>query len=214
MHGEVEGIFHTNHKQDAYESLLIILDILHYHTKIDLFPVLAFSQEAMKYSSIIRNTFYGIINSTHTCSAWKWVTTTSSNFCELEIALESDIGTGISMSKHYDFTKFSYLCNSNKSHINQNEIIQQPLITTICINRFNESRSGRLSKNTAHILCTRSISLTDFDGQLMGLILHKGSSTNSDHYISMVKDGDIWFENGDVKITKIEFNHFSNSNTV
>ncbi len=32
--------------------------------------------------------------------------TTSSNFCELEIALESDIGTGISMSKHYNFTNF------------------------------------------------------------------------------------------------------------
>ncbi len=29
----------------------------------------------------------------------------------------------------------------------------------------------------------RSVCLTDFDGQLMGLILHKGSSTNSCHYI-------------------------------
>ncbi len=37
-------------------------------------------------------------------------------FCELEIALESDIGTGISMSKYYNCTKFCYLCNSNKSH--------------------------------------------------------------------------------------------------
>ncbi len=58
----------------------------------------------MKYSSIIRNTFYGIINSTHTCTACKWVTTTSSNFCEREIALESDIGTSIFMSKYYNFT--------------------------------------------------------------------------------------------------------------
>ncbi len=33
----------------------------------------------------------------------------------------------------------------------------------------------------------------------MGLILHKGSSTNSGHYISMVKVGDIWFECDDVK---------------
>ncbi len=48
----------------------------------------------------------------------------------------------------------------------------------------------------------------------MGLILHKGLSTNSGHYISMVKVGDIWFECDDVKITKIEFNHFCNSNTV
>ncbi len=89
---EVQGIFHTNRQQDAHESLLIILDILHNHTKIDLFPGLA-----LKYSSIIRNTFHGIINSTHTCTACKWVTTTSSNFCELQITLESDIGTGISV---------------------------------------------------------------------------------------------------------------------
>ncbi len=150
-------------QQDANGSLLKILDILHNHTKIDLFPGLAFSQEAMKYSSIIRNTFYGIINSTYTCTACKWVTTTSSNFCEFEITLESDIGTGISISKHYNFTKCCYLCNSNKSHKNQNVIIQQPLITTIC---------GRLSKNTAHVLCNRSISLTNFDGQFMGLLLH------------------------------------------
>ncbi len=130
-----------------------------------------------------------IINSTNTCTACKWVTTTSSNFCELEIALESDIGTGISMSKYYNFTQFCYLCNSNKSHTNQNVIIQQSLITTICVNIFHQSRTGRLSKNTTHILCNRFISLIDFDGQLMGLILHKGSSTNSGHYISMVKVG-------------------------
>ncbi len=88
------------------------------------------------------------------------------------------------------------------------------LITTICVNRFHQSRTSRLSKNTARILCNSSISLTDFDGQLMGLILHKGSSTNSGHYISMVNVGDIWFECDDVKITKIEFNHFCYSNTV
>ncbi len=168
----------------------------------------------MKYSSMIRNTFYGIINSTHACTACKWITTTSSNFCELEIAFESDIGTGISMSKHYNFTKCCYLCNSNKSHTNHNVIIQQPLITTICVNRFHQSRTSRLSKNTAHVLCNRSISLTYFDGQLMGLILHKGSFTNSGHYISMVKVGDIWLECDGVKITKIEFKHFCNSNTV
>ncbi len=149
VHVEVQGIVHTNHQQDAHESLLKILDILHNCTKIDLFPVLAFSQEAMKYSSIIRNTFPGILYSTHTCTACKWVNTTSSNLCELEIALESDIGTGISMSKYYNFTKKIYLCNSNKSHRNKSVIIQQPLITTICVNKCHQSRTGRLIKNTA-----------------------------------------------------------------
>ncbi len=88
------------------------------------------------------------------------------------------------------------------------------LITSICVNGFHQSRAGRLSKNTAYILCNRSISLTDFDGQFMGLILHKWSSTNSGHYLSMVKVGDILFECDDVKITKMEFNHLCNSNTV
>ncbi len=49
-----------------------------------------------------------------------------------EITLQRDTCTGISMTKYYNFTKFCYLCNSNKSHTNQDVIIQQPLITTIC----------------------------------------------------------------------------------
>ncbi len=152
--------------------MLKILDILLNHTKIDCFPGLAFSQKAMKYTFIIRNTFHGILSSTHTCIACKWVSTTSSNFfCELEIALESDI----SMSKYYHFTKKNYLC---KSPTNQNVTIQQPLMTTIYVNRFHQSRTGRLTKNTAYNLCNRSISLIDFDGQFMGIILHKGASTN------------------------------------
>ncbi len=68
--------------------------------------------------------------------------------------------------------------------------------------------------NRAYVLCNRYVSLTYFDSQLMGLILLKGSFTNSGHYLSMVKDGDILFECDDVKIIKIEFSHFCNFNTV
>ncbi len=88
------------YQSPAYESLLKILDILHNYIKIDLFTGLVFSEKAIKYTSIIRNTFYCIIISTHTLTSCKWVTTTSSKFCEHEIARESDIVTGISMSKY------------------------------------------------------------------------------------------------------------------
>ncbi len=40
----------------------------------------------------------------------------------------------------------------------------------------------------ANILYNRSITLPDFEGHLIGLILHKGLSTNSAHYISIIKD--------------------------
>ncbi len=40
------------------------------------------------------------------------------------------------MTKHYNFTKTNYLCYSNKSHTNQNVIIQQPLITSIGVIDF------------------------------------------------------------------------------
>ncbi len=139
---------------------------------------------------------------------------TSSNFCELEITLESDIGAGISMSKYYNVTKFCYLCNSNKWHTIQDVINQQPLITTICVNSFHQWRTGRLTKNIVYILCNRSTNLGDFDGQLMCLILHEGSSTNSGHYTSMVKVGDMWLECHYVKVTKIQFNNFCNSATL
>ncbi len=52
--------------------------------------------------------------------------------------------------------------------------------------------------------------MTDFDSQLVGLILHKGSSSNSGHYISVIKVGDIWFECDDGKSNKIEL-YFWNS---
>ncbi len=80
---------------------------------------MALSQETMKYPSVITNTFYGIINSTHICASCKLFTTTSSNLCGFEITLKSDIDTGISISKYYNFTKFCYLLNINKSHTNK-----------------------------------------------------------------------------------------------
>ncbi len=43
---------------------------------------------------------------------------------------------------------------------------------------------------------------------LIGLILDKGLSTNSGHYISLVKAGGIIC---DAKITRTEFNNFCNS---
>ncbi len=95
----------------------------------------------------------------------------SSNFCELEIALESDIGTGISI--YHNFTNFFIFMT-----------IQQPFITPICI---KQSRTGRLTNNTAYILCNSYINITDFECKLMSVILHKGSSTNSGQYIFTVK---------------------------
>ncbi len=107
-----------------------------------------------------------------------------------------------------------YLCNCNKSHINQKCDYSTTFHYYHCVNRFHQSKTGRLSKNTAYIMCNRSISISDFDGQLMGLILHKGLSTKSGKYLSIVKVCDIWFECYVVKITKIEFRHFCNYNTV
>ncbi len=39
VHGEVQGIFYTNQQQDAHESFLKILDILHNHIKIYLHDI-------------------------------------------------------------------------------------------------------------------------------------------------------------------------------
>ncbi len=50
-----------------------------------------------------------------------------------------------------------------------------------------------LTKYTTHILCSRAISRTDFDSQLMDPSLYKGLSTYSRYDISMVKVGNIWY---------------------
>ncbi len=56
---------------------------------------LAFLQETMNYYSMIRNILYSILNPNYRCTASKWVTTISSNLCEIEITHESEIGTGM-----------------------------------------------------------------------------------------------------------------------
>ncbi len=53
----------------------------------------------------------------------------------------------------------------------QNVIIQQHLITTICVNIFHQSGTGWLTKNTVCTPCNRSIYLTYFDGQLIYAVL-------------------------------------------
>ncbi len=83
----------------------------------------------MKYSSIIRNIFHGIIDSSYIRTVCRLVSNTASNICEPEMACEVDIGTGMSLSKYYTFTKFYYVCHGHKSHTytHHNVIIQQPL---------------------------------------------------------------------------------------
>ncbi len=52
-------------------------------------------------------------------------------------------------------------------------------------------RQTRTLHTFCGILCNRSISRTDFEDNLMDLILHKELSTNLGHYIPMVKVGDM-----------------------
>ena len=102
------------------------------------------------------------------------VTTTSSDFCELEIPVKRDVETGIITSKSTNLVKFCDTCNCDSTHSVVSTISQQPTVTTIRVNRFMQSRTGRLSKNTTQVLCNKSVGLPDFQGNLIALILHKG----------------------------------------
>ncbi len=56
--------------------------------------------------SVFTRKYHSIINFKHTLTACKRVSITSSNIYKLEIALEHSIGTGISMAKSYNLTRF------------------------------------------------------------------------------------------------------------
>ncbi len=58
-----------------------------------------------------KNTFYGILSSTYTCIACHTVSTTSFNFCELEVQVMRNIETGIQKSKSFNLLKFCETCN-------------------------------------------------------------------------------------------------------
>ncbi len=76
------------------------------------------------------------------------VITTSSNFGEHKLAIMRDLETGMQTSKTFTSLK---LCETlDKSYLVENEMSEQPIITTMRVNRFLQSRTGRHNKNTGH----------------------------------------------------------------
>ncbi len=62
---------------------------------MDIFSQLLLSQNDFKYTFIIKNTFYGILNSAYTCIDCHTEITTWSNFCKLEVQVMKNIDTSI-----------------------------------------------------------------------------------------------------------------------
>ncbi len=124
------------------------------------------------------------------------------------------IETGIQKSKSFNVLKFCETCNWDKSHVVEIEINHQLIMTTIRVNHFVQSRTGRHNKDTTQVICNRSISLPDFKGDLIRMNFQKGPSTSSGHYTSMIYVHDSWYLCNDTNVTVVDFNTFCIWSTV
>ena len=78
------------------------------------------------------------------------------------------------------------------------------------INRFNQDGT----KDKTKIDIPLKINIDNQTLELLGIILHKGDSTNSGHYIAIVKRNNIWYNCDDANITEINIENALNTNNV
>ena len=214
IHESDISIFDNNQQQDAHEAFTKLLEIFHQLTEVNLFPGLQLSQANIGYTSAVKDTFYGILNSKFTCISCLTNTTTTSEFNELEVPVCENIKVGIITSKNNNIKKFCNVCKSNKRHTVQQTISQQPTITTIRINRFHQSGYGRISKQLGQITISEYITLDDFRAKLIAMVLHMGTAISNGHYTSLVNWDEDWYLCNDNSVSKVEFDHFSMSKEV
>ncbi len=88
------------------------------------------------------------------CKLWS-----SSNFYELGVPITRNVETGLHTSKSFIFLKYD-TCNCDMSHLIENEIRQQPIITTIRVNHVLQWRTVRHNKHLLRDISSKGVDLT------------------------------------------------------
>ena len=191
---KTKQFFKSHFQQDAHEALLKLFDILHNITATNMFGNLVLSQpNSQILTSIIKQNFQGSIKSCFTCQLCGHKTISIDSCLDITIDIKGDIQQGLLSSLQDGVTKFCTSCNCNNKHLIEKTIWQQPIFSVIAIKRFQQLRTGRVTKNTATIMCNEHIAIPGFDANLIALVLHHGATTDSGHYTSVVKSADKWY---------------------
>ncbi len=81
-------------------------------------------------------------------------------------------------------SKYCDNCNCDTIHNTIKDIWQQPNITTVRVNCFKQLSSGRIQKTSALVNSGDTLTVLNHKAEVIRVIFHIGSSTNSGHYTS------------------------------
>lgn len=199
--GELDAFFFSTQQQDAQEALLKILCILDDCTKINLLNDMNCTPV---FSSIIKNSFYGTMLRRYECQVCQHTTQVMEEFNGLTVKANGSVTNGIEGILDTDnITRTCPICGCLTLHSVYTGICQQPYITIVCVNRFQQSSSSGFTKNGSMVYCDPYISMPPVAGTLVGLVLHKGTTLTSGHYTAMVKANNKWYHCNDNHVTVI-----------
>ena len=201
--GKKDPFFESPNQQDAHEALLKILSILDdctkfniYGDQLDITPI---------FSSVIRDTFYGSMKCVVTCTVCKRTKVSIEEFNSLSVDTKTSVTEGIqTLLNESSFTQNCDWCSESTLHTSQSAIWNQPAITVIYINRFNQVDNGNTTKNDSVVHCDPLLSAPGFVGRLVGVVLHKGTTVSSGHYTSLVFSGHCWYSCNDSHVAAIK----------
>ena len=126
----------------------------------------------------------------------------------LTIEVMASVTSGVeNLSKAHNILRTCPNCHKITLHTTCDNICQQPNITIVCTNRFKQLPMGNFTKNCTVVHCDPSISLPNFVGSLVGVVLHHGSSITSGHYTSIVRADNIWYSCNDKVVSVINDIH-------
>ena len=210
--GKYNNFFDGKRQQDAYECLVLFLEVLHVGTKtclinddgnLHLEEDLFTSVTKKLFMSTTKTTFKCIYCGHYSCifsEGQSIFINPIQNKTVSELMINTFSGT---------VTKFCIVCNTDTVHEEKLNMEQPPKILTIVINRFDSYNSGR--KNDTPIIIDKITECNGCSFQLLALIDHHGICTSSGHYTSKIFYPDIIYSCNDSAIKEVTFNELSNS---
>ena len=210
-----DPFFRNSEQQDAHEALLKVLHIIHSHTKYNLMEGMDSSQQGSQLStSLVKRAFYGSFIRTVTCVTCKYQISDTEEFADLVVQVDKDVKTSLSSSMTCSVVKSCVVCEIDTRHNIVRKVLQQPSISLIQINRFKQLQTGRIHKDMSGTICNDKLNTSGFNGYLIAMILHTGTSTNNGHYTSVVRSGESWYICNDSDIKSVRYRDICSSNEV
>ena len=198
-------------QRDAYECLILLLDIFHIGTRVSILEGgddLEIDEDM--YTSLTKELFNSTNKVSYKCKNCEY---TSHKFSETRVYFvdpkpNENITNLLMTSFDNDVHKLCTICNIDTLHEEKIKIEIPPKNLVILINRFDSSNSNR--KNNITIEIDKWISLFKKRYVLQATIEHRGIYSNQGHYVTYLFFDNTIFLCNDSQINDIEFKNKSN----